>query len=97
MPLYGYRCARGHLAETHHAMGQAPATIACRDCGDDAPARRLFTTRGLGRSTEVGYRAIEASARSAHEPEVVTTVPRGPSRAAPSTTSHPLHRTLPRP
>jgi hypothetical protein len=75
-------------------MSEAAAGAACPDCGETA--RRVFGTPAL-RALEPGLaRALDASARSAEAPQVVSSVPGRRRRATPITTD-PRHARLPRP
>jgi hypothetical protein len=74
-------------------MTEATATAPCPDCGEAAP--RVFRAPAL-RALDPGLRrALDAGARSADEPQVVSSVPGGPHRATPITTD-PRHARLPR-
>ncbi|MDQ0736551.1 FmdB family zinc ribbon protein [Arthrobacter agilis] len=96
MPIYEYRCPRCDVFEVVRAMGAAPGVDACPTCGE--PARRRFTAPHLARTGTAAFQLIDATHRSASEPQVVS----GPlpSAGAPRTqpfSSNPLHRKLPRP
>jgi putative FmdB family regulatory protein len=94
MPTYSYRCdACGAFAQTL-PMAAVTDTATCPAC--DRPARRVFAAPGL-RSLDAGMRrAFDASARSASEPTVVSSVP-GRSRRATPVSNDPRHARLPRP
>ena len=95
MPLYAYRCPQGFDFEAMHAMGRAPASVSCPDCGE--PAARQFSAPHLSRASGSAYRLIEGAERSASEPAVVRS-PGPRARSGPGNISaHPLHRKLPRP
>ena len=94
MPTYGYRCSRCGGFDLVRPMSQAAAEAACPECGESA--RRVFGTPAL-RALEPGLgRALDASARSADAPQVVSSVPGRRRRATPTTTD-PRHARLPRP
>lgn len=93
MPLYDFRCPEGTTFEASFAMGQAPAALECADCG--APARRMISAPHLSIAGSAAYRLIDSTKRSAHEPEVVSSIPGRGARAT-RYTSNPLHHKLPR-
>jgi putative FmdB family regulatory protein len=67
MPIYEYRCERGHDFEEFQRMADDPLT-ACRICG--APAQRVFSSiavhfKGSGfYTTDYGKKKAPASANS---------------------------------
>lgn len=93
MPTYEFKCPAEHRTARHFSMADVPGTIDCPECS--IRARRVIGAPHLGRSSTAGYRAMDAAARSAHEPEVVRGTIPGAS-AAGRITTNPLHRTLPR-
>lgn len=96
MPLYEFRCAAGGTFERNFPMGQVPAEVQCPDCG--AEARKLLSPPRLSRMNSRAYGVIDATRRSAHEPAIVQgTLPAAGRQRAPSVTTNPLHRKLPRP
>jgi putative FmdB family regulatory protein len=55
MPTYEYECELDGRYEREHPMGEAPASILCPVCGDDAkrkffPALSIFKGSGWGGS-----------------------------------------------
>jgi hypothetical protein len=75
-------------------MAEATGAATCPDCG--STARRVFGLPGVT-SVDPGVRtALDASARSADAPQVVSHVP-GRARRATSMTTDPRHAKLPRP
>jgi putative FmdB family regulatory protein len=96
MPIYEYRCPRCDVFEVVRAMGAAQGVDACPTCGE--PAVRRFTAPHLARTGTAAFRLLDATNRSASEPQVVSGSPptAGP-RSAPLYSSNPLHRKLPRP
>lgn len=96
MPSYEFRCVQGCVFDASYAMSQVPAEVACPRCGDSA--RRRISAPHLSRADSAAFQTIDRSARSAHEPDVVTALPGGAAgRRARPITDNPLHRRLPRP
>ncbi|MET0451003.1 MAG: zinc ribbon domain-containing protein [Mycobacterium sp.] len=94
MPTYRYQCADCGGFELVRSMSEAADPTPCPGCRE--PARRVFGLRTTG-FVETGLRAaMDASARSADAPSVVTSVP-GRARRATRITTDPRHRRLPRP
>ncbi|CAG7599537.1 FmdB family zinc ribbon protein [Leucobacter soli] len=95
MPSYSYRCVEGCRFEAIYPMAEVPQETECRDCG--AVARRAITAPHLSVADSSAFRLMDGAARSAHEPEVVTSLPSaaGPARRR-SVTHNPLHAKLPR-
>lgn len=76
-------------------MAEVPKRRACENC--DALALKVVTAPYLSQAGSGEFQLIDKSARSAHEPEVTTSLPtRGPGKATPIT-RNPLHAKLPRP
>jgi len=75
-------------------MADASAPAACPTCGQDG--RRAFDSPALRALDPHLRRALDAGARSADVPDVVTTVP-GRSRRSTAITTDPRHARLPRP
>lgn len=96
MALYQYRCSRHGDFEILVPMGQAPDAMRCEVCGRHA--RRVYSVPMLRHPQRAVIDAIEQAERSAHEPDVVTSVPssgqRRPPRLAPR---DPRLQRLPRP
>jgi putative FmdB family regulatory protein len=94
MPTYKYRCGACGPFGLVRPMAEAAAAATCPDCG--AAARRVFGLPGVT-SVDPGIRrALDAGARSADAPQVVSHVP-GRARRATSMTTDPRHAKLPRP
>jgi putative FmdB family regulatory protein len=94
MPTYQYRCGTCGRFELLRSMAEVEPSAPCPDCG--AAARRVFGLPGVT-FVDPGVRsALDASARSADSPQVVTGVPGRARRATPITTD-PRHAKLPRP
>ncbi|MFB0834526.1 FmdB family zinc ribbon protein [Arthrobacter halodurans] len=94
MPLYEFRCPEGTTFEASFPMGQAPAELACAQCGE--PAGRRISAPRLSVAGSAAFGLIDSTLRSAHEPEVVTGLPGRSRRPATRYTTHPLHQKLPR-
>lgn len=94
MPLYEFACPNGHSTETAFPLADVPASIDCPACS--IRARRLMAAPHLGRGSSPYLQAMDASARSAHEPEVVSSTRPG-SRGGTPVTHDPRHAKLPRP
>lgn len=95
--IYEFLCEQHGVFELHRPIGSAPQDQACPECG--APSRRIVSApMVIGSSRSAWSGAIERAARSAHEPEVVSSVPpagaRRRIRTAPLT---PQLARLPRP
>jgi putative FmdB family regulatory protein len=94
LPTYGYRCRSCGGFDLVHPMAQAAATAPCPGCGE--ASSRVFRALAL-RALDPGLRrALDADARSADAPQVVSSVP-GRSRRATPITTDPRHARLPRP
>lgn len=101
MPLYEFRCPCGSVSEQVHPLAAIPDAVVCPDCRT-ATARRAVGSPRLSRANNSAYQLIDATHRSAAEPEVVSRIPTTGRRSAsttgkPRTTGNPLHRRLPRP
>ncbi|WP_109535506.1 FmdB family zinc ribbon protein [Mycobacteroides immunogenum] len=94
MALYQYRCTSCGDTARNFAVATAPNTVPCPGCPE--PARRVFGIAGMSRGSSARMRLLDATARSASEPAVVSALPPIMRRSAP-VTSNPLHRKLPRP
>ena len=94
MPTYRYRCGDCGGFDLVRPMAQAQACESCPACGN--AARRVFGLPAVS-FVEPGLRnALDASARSADSPRVVTAVP-GRAHRATALTTDPRHAMLPRP
>lgn len=95
MIIYEYCCPDCSSFEVFHQMGDAPQSLACPSCG--LPARRMISAPHLSKTGSQAFRLIDATHRSASEPEIVNSqIPGTPRRIQPYS-SNPLHRKLPRP
>ncbi|MHA7208190.1 FmdB family zinc ribbon protein [Arthrobacter sp. MDT1-65] len=96
MPIYEYRCPRCAVYEVIRPLGAAPDVEACPTCGQ--PARRRISAPHLSRTNTPSSRLIDAAARSATEPDVITGgIPPSGARSTPAFSVNPLSRKLPRP
>jgi putative FmdB family regulatory protein len=93
MPTYGYDCARCGAFDLVRPMAEASAPAACPQCGE--PGRRTWGAPGLSAVDPALRRALDADARRADTPDVVTSPPARPGRVRRST--DPRHLRLPRP
>ncbi|WP_193517323.1 FmdB family zinc ribbon protein [Nocardiopsis kunsanensis] len=95
MAIYQFMCEEHGGLELEAAMGTAPPTLSCPDCGRQA--RRVFSAPTLGRTPRAVATAFERAERSADEPNVVTSLPPRSGRARPQRYTHePTHQRLPR-
>ncbi len=94
MPTYDYRCSGCGEFEVRRPMAESAIPARCPGCGH--PAARVFGAPALGGLDPTVRRALDAGARSAESPQVVTAVP-GRSRRATPVTTDPRHARLPRP
>ncbi|MEU1428118.1 zinc ribbon domain-containing protein [Nocardia sp. NPDC005746] len=92
MPFYEFICRECGGFERIHPMAEVPAKSACPTCGQ--PARRRVGGGSLLHGDSLAMRLLDATARTAAEPPVVTAPPAG---SRPPVTRNPLHRKLPRP
>nr|WP_137725592.1 zinc ribbon domain-containing protein [Prescottella subtropica] len=95
MPLYQFRCAQCGPFDAAHPMTSVPDAADCPDCGE--VSRRQITVPRLGRGSSTAMHLLDATARSAHEPAVVTGARPGTRHTIQKVTTDPLHRKLPRP
>ena len=94
VPTYGFQCPACGRFDVIRPMADASAPATCPTCGQDG--RRTFGAPALRALAPDLRRALDAGARSADAPEVVTTVP-GRSRRSTPITTDPRHARLPRP
>lgn len=93
MTVYAYRCPYCSEIEVTFPIGTASAAVRCPDCG--AVSLRMFSAPMLARSPDAVSTLLQRAERSAHEPEVVTSLPR--RRTGRAVTAHPATSRLPRP
>lgn len=94
MPLYEFKCPTCGVFEEQHPMSSIPRTTACHSCGADA--RKIMSSTKLSHLNSARGQALSSAEASAHEPQVVTSMPGTRGRPTPITTN-PLHAKLPRP
>ena len=92
MPTYAYECPRCGRFDQRRPMAEADAATCCTDCGE--VAARVFLAPSFRRASSL-TRALDAEQRSAHAPDVVTSVP--PARQGARPAADPRHARLPRP
>lgn len=92
VPLYEFRCPECGPFDQAHTMAAVPSATTC-ECG--APAPRRMSAPRLGHLNSPTMALLDRTARSAHEPDVVSTPPA--PRAATPVSTNPRHRMLPRP
>jgi putative FmdB family regulatory protein len=96
MVSYTYRCESCGAFEVRAAMGMGVLGTACPRCA--GPAKRVFTPPRVGRSpSDPRMRLLDATKRSAFEPQVVDSVPGRGRRRRQAVTRDPRHSALPRP
>jgi putative FmdB family regulatory protein len=97
MAIYEFRCAHDGVFEISRPMGTAPDAAECPRCGAAAP-RMISAPRIVTRARSTWTSAIDRAAKSAHEPEVVSSVPSaGARRRIRTATMTPALARLPRP
>lgn len=94
MPIYTFKCADGDIFEKHFSMASVPDELECSTCGQQAA--RIITSVRLSRAGSPVHTLLDQTARSAHEPEVVSSLPGAPRKQQP-VSQNPLHRKLPKP
>ncbi|MBU2697224.1 FmdB family zinc ribbon protein [Pimelobacter sp. 30-1] len=96
MPLYAFRCPEGTEFDRTYPMSEVPAAVDCPECG--GAARRRMSAPRLSVAGSTAYRLMDATAATAHEPPVVTSLPgSGGGGGGARITRNPLHQKLPRP
>ncbi|BCB77405.1 hypothetical protein GCM10022251_70760 [Phytohabitans flavus] len=79
MATYEYRCPRDGAFEVRARIGEAAGSVRCGVCG--GAAVRVISAPWLAVTPKPLTRAIDAAARTAESPDVVTRIPdRGPVR-----------------
>ena len=94
MPLYGFACVICGDFELVRPMAAVGAPVQCPRCG--GPGRRRFSPPTVRLLPTGVRRALDAQARSADVPDVVTTLPPRTGRRQQRVTN-PLQARLPRP
>lgn len=96
MPIYEYRCPEGDTFESSYGIGSAPDAVPCPQCR--GTARRRISAPHLSGTNTPAFRLLDSTARSASEPEIITSrIPGPPSGKPRRISSNPLHQKLPRP
>ncbi|WP_166348709.1 FmdB family zinc ribbon protein [Phytoactinopolyspora limicola] len=93
MAIYEYCCTRCGVFEVIRAIGSAPTSHTCDECGTNA--RRFYSTPNFNRGSNPLTRALDRAEKSQDEPEVVTRVP--PQRPQQRRFSDPRQARLPAP
>lgn len=94
MAVYGYRCPTHGGYDVQHPIGTAPEREPCPRC--QVSGTRAYSSVMLGRTPRAVVTAMDRAGTSSDTPEVVTSLPargRPPVRVS----THPAHRSLPRP
>lgn len=94
MAEYQFLCDEHGGIALRAAMGTAPSTLPCPDCGEQA--RRVFSAPMLTRAPGAMTKAFERAERSANAPEVVRSIPPQAQRPRQRYTHDPTHRRLPK-
>lgn len=81
-----------------YSMQDVPLAADCRRCGGSA--KRVMTAPHLSATGTSSFGLVDRAERSAHEPEVVSSLPSNSGRSGPTkrqpVTHNPLHAKLPR-
>ncbi len=79
MATYEYECEQDGVFDVVRPMGTAPESVPCALCG--GPARRIVSAPMIRCGSRPAlFGAIERAEKSAHEPDVVTSVPSAGAR-----------------
>ncbi|NKX50205.1 zinc ribbon domain-containing protein [Arthrobacter deserti] len=95
MPIYEFRCPQCSVFEETHAMASVPDTVSCPNC--NSPSRRRISAPRLSIAGSAAFKLVDSPKRSAHAPEVVSSLPAPGRRKVQAYTANPLHKKLPRP
>ena len=96
MAIYEYRCSHDGGFDVARPLGTAPPSMACPCCGEEA--QRVFSKPMLRSAPRALVTAINHAEKTRHEPDVVTSLPRGGARRrTPVLPLTPQLRRLPRP
>jgi putative FmdB family regulatory protein len=94
--LYEFACPGCRPIEAYFPMGSAPESIECPECGGRAP--RVYSAPYLSVSGRAAFKLIDSTQKSSQETQVIDgALPQTTRKRAPTMTSLPLHRKLPRP
>ena len=100
MPWYEFACANDHVTEPRFSISENKQQISCPDCGEAARKQiSVPATRRIGHGMSA---VVSAANKTATEPDVVSSIPRGGASAgsAPHSTPvsyNPQHAKLPKP
>ncbi|ORM36570.1 zinc ribbon domain-containing protein [Williamsia sp. 1135] len=96
MPTYQFRCLTCGDFDRTYPIASVPDHTRCVEC--DSSARRVMTAAGLSSGNSQAMRLLDATARTASEPRVVSSPPRS-GRPSPRAVraADPRLSTLPRP
>ncbi|MCZ4549637.1 hypothetical protein BH683_018915 [Williamsia sp. 1138] len=96
MPTYQFRCPTCGDFDRRYPIASVPDHSRCVEC--DSSARRVMTAARLGGGSSVAMRLLDATARTASEPRVVSSPPSsGRPSPRPARAADPRLSTLPRP
>ncbi|MEH0147279.1 zinc ribbon domain-containing protein [Corynebacterium sp. Q4381] len=95
MPIYEFKCVDGHVTDMQLPMSSETREINCPDCGSQA--RRLISAPSVRRVDAGLASAVEATQKSAYEPQVVSSLPSAGNARVTKVTHNPQHAKLPRP
>ena len=95
MPLYEFTCPQCLGFDAAFSMADVPDATACVSCGSSSPRR--MTAPRISNSNSAAYRLMDSTMQSAHDPKVVSTLPRSSAGRRETVTTNPLHAKLPRP
>ncbi len=94
MAVYEYRCATDGGFDVTRPIGTAAATAPCPRC--DEHGARVFSAPRVGLAPGALVSALDRAGATSDSPEVVTSLPGRGARPA-RVSTHPAHRSLPRP
>lgn len=96
MASYSYRCRDDRTVfDVAAPIGTASSHEMCPQCGSQAG--RVISAPRISLAPRSTMRLLDRAAGSAHEPDVVTTLPSRNRRGAGALTGNPALRGLPRP
>ncbi|WP_442903924.1 FmdB family zinc ribbon protein [Gulosibacter sp. GYB002] len=95
MPLYEFKCPERHVSVALMPISTATRERECPDCG--ATAHRRISAPTVFTANRAAVAAIDATERSAHEPQLVSGLPTSGAKSPTRVTHDPAHRGLPRP
>lgn len=95
MPTYEFTCPHCLAFDAAFTMADVPDTTACIHCGASSPRR--ITAPRISRSGSTAFQIMDATKRSAHIPDVVSTIPGARTERPRNVSPNPLHAKLPRP